>query len=49
VTGILDRLERAGFVKRVRDECDPRKVFVELIPGAGSAHLHGIYEEVGRK
>ena len=32
VTGVIDRLERAGFVRRVRDEQDRRKVLVELVP-----------------
>jgi DNA-binding MarR family transcriptional regulator len=32
VTFLLDRLERAGFVRRVRDAQDRRRVLVELIP-----------------
>ena len=32
VTGVIDRLERAGFVRRVRDEVDRRKVLVEILP-----------------
>jgi DNA-binding MarR family transcriptional regulator len=30
VTGVIDRLEGAGFVRRERDEADRRKVFVKL-------------------
>lgn len=30
VTGVIDRLERAGFVRRVRDPGDRRKVLVEV-------------------
>jgi DNA-binding MarR family transcriptional regulator len=30
VTAALDRLERAGYVRRVRDENDRRRVFVEV-------------------
>jgi DNA-binding MarR family transcriptional regulator len=30
VTGVIDRLERAGFVRRVRDPHDRRKVLVEV-------------------
>jgi DNA-binding MarR family transcriptional regulator len=30
VTAALDRLERAGYVRRVRDESDRRRVLVEL-------------------
>jgi len=32
VTGILDRLERGGYVVRVRDTVDRRRVFVRLTP-----------------
>lgn len=33
VTGVIDRLERAGFVRRVRDPHDRRKVLVEVSRG----------------
>lgn len=39
VTGMVDRLERAGFVKRSADPNDRRKVVIEP--------LEGKYEEVG--
>jgi DNA-binding MarR family transcriptional regulator len=32
VTGVIDRLEQAGFVRRVRDLRDRRKVLVEIAP-----------------
>ena len=32
VTAVLDRLERAGYARRVRDAKDRRQVFVELTP-----------------
>ena len=32
VTTVLDRLERAGYARRVRDESDRRQVFVEVTP-----------------
>jgi DNA-binding MarR family transcriptional regulator len=32
VTAVIDRLESAGFVRRVRDEDDRRKVNVEVTP-----------------
>ena len=32
VTGVIDRLERVGFVRRVRDPHDRRKVLVEVEP-----------------
>jgi len=31
MTGIVDRLEAAGFVKRVRDHKDRRRVFIEPV------------------
>ncbi|WP_093605465.1 MarR family winged helix-turn-helix transcriptional regulator [Lentzea waywayandensis] len=33
VTGVIDRLEHAGFVRRVRDPHDRRKVLVEVTIG----------------
>ena len=35
VTAVLDRLERAGYARRVRDEKDRRQVLVELTPLMG--------------
>jgi DNA-binding MarR family transcriptional regulator len=34
VTTVLDRLERAGYARRVADPGDRRRVLVELTPGA---------------
>lgn len=36
VTGVVDRLERGGFVRRVRDAADRRKVLVTPVPEAMS-------------
>jgi DNA-binding MarR family transcriptional regulator len=54
VTGVVDRLERAGYVHRERDETDRRKVRVVLhterlqsaeSPYAGqAAHLRGVLD-----
>lgn len=33
VTGLIDRLERAGYVQRTRHETDRRQVLIELAPG----------------
>jgi len=43
VTFLLDRLERGGFVRRVRDAEDRRRVLVELVPLARDRifELHG--------
>jgi DNA-binding MarR family transcriptional regulator len=32
VTALVDRLERAGYLHRIRDTADRRKVFIELTP-----------------
>src|SRR3954447_16148383 len=32
ITGVVDRLERAGYVRRERDESDRRKVFITTVP-----------------
>jgi DNA-binding MarR family transcriptional regulator len=32
ITGVVDRLEKAGYVRRVRDASDRRKVFIEIVP-----------------
>jgi DNA-binding MarR family transcriptional regulator len=34
ITGVVDRLEKAGYVRRERDETDRRKVFIAIVPEA---------------
>ena len=34
ITFVIDRLEAAGFVRRLRDEDDRRRVLVEMVPAA---------------
>jgi DNA-binding MarR family transcriptional regulator len=34
ITGVVDRLEKAGLVRRERDESDRRKVFIAIVPAA---------------
>src|SRR3569832_1067826 len=41
ITGVVDRLEKAGLVKRARDEHDRRKVFIAVVPEA--AMLFGLF------
>jgi DNA-binding transcriptional ArsR family regulator len=53
VTGVIDRLERAGYVRRVRDPHDRRKVLVEVTLGAQdperfSVLFKGLNEMVAR-
>jgi DNA-binding MarR family transcriptional regulator len=46
ITGILDRLERAGFLKRLKDAQDRRKVLIELVPDE-MAKLSQLYDGLG--
>lgn len=32
ITGVVDRLEKAGLVRRERDETDRRKVYIAVVP-----------------
>lgn len=32
ITGVVDRLEKAGLVRRERDETDRRRVFIAVVP-----------------
>ena len=47
ITGVVDRLEKAGFVKRERDEHDRRKVFITLVP-QNIARIGVLYEHMQR-
>lgn len=51
VTGVIDRLERAGFVRRVRDPHDRRKVLVEVTRGSQARYgdvFDGLTEALDR-
>src|SRR5579859_6333055 len=48
VTGIIDRLEAAGMVDRVRDASDRRKVFVRARPEA-MRRVGALYEGLGKE
>lgn len=49
VTAVIDRLERAGYVERVRDELDRRKVWVACTPELKAIidQIFGFYEALG--
>jgi DNA-binding MarR family transcriptional regulator len=32
ITGVIDRMEKAGFVRRERDDADRRKVYIVTVP-----------------
>jgi DNA-binding MarR family transcriptional regulator len=46
ITGVLDRLEEAGFVRRERDTQDRRRVVVRLIPGRGMRDVGRVFHPV---
>ncbi len=48
ITAVVDRLERAGFVRRRRDERDRRKVIVELIRDGAYSRLTETFDSLGR-
>jgi DNA-binding MarR family transcriptional regulator len=45
VTGIINRLEKKGYVRRRKDAEDKRKVLVEKIP-TSIAHIDAIFESI---
>lgn len=47
VTTVIDRLEKTGYARRVRDEVDRRRVYVELTPSAGQ-RMGAIYRDLVR-
>ena len=47
-TAVIDRLERAGFVKRRRDTADRRCVLVEVVP-ASAGWIQPLYELLLRR
>ena len=47
ITGVVDRLEKAGFVRRARDDSDRRKVFIEIVP-ENIAKVGRFYEHLQR-
>jgi DNA-binding MarR family transcriptional regulator len=47
ITGVVDRLEKAGLVRRERDEEDRRKVFIAIVP-ENVARVGRFYEHLQR-
>jgi DNA-binding MarR family transcriptional regulator len=48
-TRMIDRLERAGFVRRGRDAADRRQVIVEVCPAAGHDEIGAALEPARRR
>jgi DNA-binding MarR family transcriptional regulator len=47
ITGVVDRLEKAGLVRRERDPNDRRKVFIATVPES-AARIGRFYEHMHR-
>jgi DNA-binding MarR family transcriptional regulator len=47
VTGIVDRLEKAGFVQRMRPQSDRRQVLIQPIP-ENVEKIHYLFESMGK-
>lgn len=49
VTAVIDRLERVGYVQRLRDPIDRRKIWVECTPAIRTiiADIFGYYDVIG--
>src|SRR6266849_788444 len=48
ITGMINRLEEAGLVRRERDPTDGRRVIVQLVPGKDEMHKVGpIFAAIG--
>jgi DNA-binding MarR family transcriptional regulator len=49
ITGMLNRLEEAGFVRRERDPDDGRRVIVRLAPGKDDMHeISPMFDSIGK-
>lgn len=48
ITAMVDRLEKAGYVRRARDPADRRKVLVEPVFGAPLRRLMARFDPVGQ-
>ncbi len=48
VTGVIDRLEQAGFVRREQDPNDRRRVIIRPILDVGEREIAPLFESLGR-
>lgn len=46
ITGLVDRLESAGYVRRTRDRADRRRVVIVPVSTAGRPDLSGIFADL---
>ena len=48
ITGVIDRLEKAGFARRARDSSDRRRVIIEPDPKRIERKIVPLFESMGR-
>jgi DNA-binding MarR family transcriptional regulator len=48
ITGVIDRLEKAGYVQRERDPQDRRRVIVSLVPDKAYNDIAPLFEVLRR-
>jgi DNA-binding MarR family transcriptional regulator len=48
ITGVIDRLERAGFVRRAKDPGDRRRVIIEPLPRRIEREIGPLFEPMAR-
>ena len=48
ITGVIDRLEKAGFVRRAKDPGDRRRVIIEPFPERIEREVVPLFESIGR-
>ncbi len=46
ITGVIDRLERAGYVRREQDPSDRRRVIVQPVPGVAEEKITPLFESI---
>ncbi|KAA6451889.1 MarR family winged helix-turn-helix transcriptional regulator [Bacillus swezeyi] len=48
ITGVIDRLEKAGYVRRSRDSADRRRLLIELIP-ENMEEIYTLFEDLAQE
>ena len=48
ITGVIDRLEKAGFVRRAKDPDDRRRVIIEPLPERIKGPIVPLFQSIGR-
>ena len=48
ITGVIDRLEKAGFVRRAKDPADRRRVVIEPAPKRIEKEIGPLFDSIGR-